>query len=118
MPWCDDCKYFSVGICKKYDKLLHRSSNACHSGFSIHPFDYVRLYYDKREEDIKHLMEIANKYLTSDTAKSICKQYKENGDITFKQRKVIISQILNCYEQRNSFYEKQKTDTYFSEIED
>lgn len=62
------------------------------------------LYYNYDKKDISHLIEIANKYLTDDVSKSICKQYEKKGYITYKQRKCLVYNILHCCEEKPKEY--------------
>ena len=93
------CKYNVMGVCQKYGEFIHKSVNAGHYGLLFHPLDYLNLYYKREENDVGHLMEIANKFLTDDASKNICRQYKEKGYISFKQRKLLVYKLLNCYEE-------------------
>lgn len=101
MPQCyGNCKHYSLGFCKKYEKQILVSQNPFHRGIKFHPFDYMSLYYQKNQTDLTHLINIADKYLTTDIAKNIVVYYKKYNKLSYKQRKVLINQILYCYEDK------------------
>ena len=65
----------------------------------MHPLNHLKsLYDDPRKEYDGNLVDIASKGLYNDTAKSICKFYSERGYITDKQRRCLVTMILNCEE--------------------
>lgn len=91
MPRCyKNCKHYYLGFCTKYKKEILVSKNLAHYGLLLHPLDYLTLYYNYNQKDIEHLIISAEKYLTDNKSKSICRYYRQKGYITFKQRKVIM----------------------------
>ena len=98
------CDHYYLGFCSKYNKPILVSRNPAHLGLLIHPLDYLSIYYNYDKKDVSHLIEIANKYLTDDVSKSICKQYEKKGYITYKQRKCLVYNILHCYEEKPREY--------------
>ena len=99
------CKHYMLGYCVKYNEFARLTRRRGFTpGFLLHPLHYFADYY--REEcttGIGHLMEIASRCLTDDVSKSICEQYKKRGSITFRQRKYLVYNILNCYEMKSGF---------------
>lgn len=103
MPRCYKCcKYNYAGLfCTKYEETILVSRNPAHYDLLLHPLEYLTIYYNysyNKEEDINHLIQTAEKYLTDNISKSICNYYREKGYITFKQRKLLLHQFFNCYE--------------------
>lgn len=84
-----------------------------HYGLPMHPFDSLTLYYNHDREDIRPLIKVAVEHLTDKTSKSICKWYNEKESITFKQRKYLLYQIFNCYEEKEAVH----SDFTFCQVE-
>ncbi len=97
-----NCKHnWCGGYCDKYKELVLTSRSIYHYGLLLHPLEYLSIYYDYEKKDIKHLIEIADKFANDDASKNIVKRYKQNGYISFKQRKLLIYKLLNCcYEDK------------------
>ena len=96
------CKYnFCDRYCTKYDELILTSRSMFHYGLLLHPLEHLSLYYNYDQKDIKHLIEMADKFAADDASKNIVKQYNQKGFISFKQRKFLIYHLLNCcYEEQ------------------
>ena len=99
------CKHKFGAFCNKYEAKILVSKNPFHYGLLLHPLEYLTLYYNYEEKDIEHLIEIAEKYLTDDTSKSICNFYRRRGYITFRQRKLLLHQFFNCDEEKKIDYD-------------
>jgi hypothetical protein len=112
-----NCKYRSSYFCTKYGEPIQISKNMCHPGLNLHPLDYLSLYY-KDSSDIEHLIEVAEKYSDEPSSKNICKQYRETGKITYKQRKLLVYNILNCYESEDDNYHSIGNDGLMCQVED
>ena len=94
-----DCKYNNFGYCLKYDDKIIKSENIHHPGLLIHPLDYLSLYYNEDKQDVDVLIAVADKYLNGDdVADSICNYHAVHGYISFKQRKLLLYKIFNCFE--------------------
>ena len=103
MPRCYECcKYYRMSCCTKYNKHILHSKNIAHIGLPLHPLEYLTLYYNHEHNDINHLMDIAEKCLTDDVSNNIIEQYKHKGYISFKQRKLLVWKLTNCYEPKES----------------
>ena len=106
MPTCQKwCKHYNeaYGFCEKYKQSIPVSRNPLHYGLRLHPLDYVELYFRKNENDgIDHLVELADKFLTSNIDKGIVKYYRTYGRLSYKQRKVLAGHILYCAEEKPS----------------
>ena len=99
------CKHNYCGFCAKYEDTILVSRNPAHYGLLLHPLDYLELYYRYDAKDIPHLIDIANKYLKDDVSQNILQQYKKKGYVTFKQRKYLVYNLLNCcYEEKEREY--------------
>lgn len=100
MPKCYKCcKYNNgFGYCEKYDEKILVSKNMAHYGLLIHPLEYLTLYYNIGEKDIKYLIKISEKYLNDKASKNICNFFNNKGFITEKQKKLLLYNIFNCYE--------------------
>jgi len=83
-------------VCRKYDESILTSRHPLHYGLLLHPLEYLSIYYDYRKKDIQHLIDIVDKFSDDDASKNIVKKYKQNGYISFKQRKLLIYRLLNC----------------------
>ena len=93
------CEHYCSGFCDKWNERISVSKNPVHYGLLMHPLNHLRLLYeDTREEYNGNLVDIARKGLYNYTAKSICKFYDERGYITDKQRRCLVTMILNCEE--------------------
>ena len=95
----NNCKHRCLNFCNKYGERILVSKVFVHYGISFHPLDYLSLYY-AQTDDIEHLIKIAEKYSDETSSKNICKQYRNTGKITHKQRKLLVYNILNCYEDK------------------
>lgn len=97
-----NCKYnWRCGYCAKYKELILTSRNIYHMGLLLHPLEYLSIYYSYDQKDIRHFIEVADKFADDDVSKNIVKQYKQRGYISFKQRKFLIYNLLNnCYEDK------------------
>lgn len=118
MPRCYECCKYNNGFdyCKKYDERILISRNAAHYGLPLHPLEYLTLYYDIREKDVKYLIKATEKYLKDKTSRSICNFFNDKGYITEKQKKLLLYNIFNCYEPKE---EKRKdSEYYFEQVED
>lgn len=108
-----DCKYNNFGFCLKYEDKIIKSENIHHPGLLIHPLHYLSLYYNEDEEDVAALIDAADKYLNGDeAADSICNYFARNGYISFKQRKLLLHKLFNCFEVR-----ERKPDIAFCQVE-
>ena len=98
----ENCKYnWCNFVCRKYNEKILTSRNPFHKGLLIHPLEDLSMYYYKDiNGDISYLIKVAEKFLKDDTSKSIIKQYKNKGDISYKQRKYLVANLLNCYEAK------------------
>lgn len=91
------CKYNICGFCRKYHEIIHTSKVIGHYGMPIHPLEYLDTYY-KSDQDIEHLINVAEEFMTDDIAKSICQQFRSRGSISYKQRRYLVYNILHCAE--------------------
>lgn len=92
-----NCKHNWCNVsCRKYNEPILISRNPLHRGLLLHPLQYLSMYYRYENNDIKHLIEIAEKFSDDEVSKNIIKQYKQKGYISFKQRKFLIYKLLNC----------------------
>ena len=98
------CKHNSWGFCSKYNESILVSRNPAHYGLLIHPLDYLELYYKYDAKDIPFLIKIANKYLEDEVSQNILQQYKRKGYITYKQRKLLVYNLLHCCEEEYRNY--------------
>lgn len=112
-----NCKYRSVNFCTKYGEPIQISKNICHPGLNIHPLDYLSLYYTD-SSDIEHLIEAAEKYSDEPSSKNICKQYRDTGKITYKQRKLLVYNLLHCAEDRYPAYGLIENEGLACQVED
>jgi len=95
-----NCKHNWCNLyCNKYNDRILTSRNPAHYGLLLHPLQDLSMYYYRYVNGtIDHLIEVAEKFLTDDTSKSIIEWYKKKGDISYKQRKYLVANLLNCYE--------------------
>lgn len=98
------CKYNYIGFCTKYKESILVSKNPAHYGLLLHPLEYLTIYYDYNQKDLEFLIQKADKYLKDNISKSICNYYREKGYITFKQRKLLLHQFFDCYEEKERYY--------------
>lgn len=104
MPKCyKNCKHNICGVCQKYNERILVSKNPVHYGLLIHPFECLTIYYNSNNQDVTYLVKQAKKYLTNDISKSICSCYKEKGHISYKQRKILLHQLFDCYEEKEKY---------------
>ena len=85
-------------------KYILHSKNIAHPGLPLHPLDYLTLYYQYERNDIEHLIDVADKFLTDSASMSIISWYKRKGHISFKQRKFLVWKLTNCYEPKEREY--------------
>ena len=95
------CKNYYKGFCTKYfDKVLE-SKSPYHIGLPLHPLSHLELYYKEDEDDIDHLIDVADKFSNGDEViDNICNYFARYGQISFKQRKLLLYKLLNCYEEK------------------
>lgn len=95
-----NCKYNWCNVsCRKYNEPILISRSPFHRGLLLHPLQYLSMYYRYENNDITHLIDVAEKFSDDDVSKNIIKQYKQKGYISFKQRKFLIYKLLNrCFE--------------------
>lgn len=96
-----DCKYNSSGFCLKYEEKILESRNMYHPGLLIHPMQYLAIYYNEDEDNVDSLVDAADLYLNGDeVADSICSYFARYGQISFKQRKLLLHKIFDCFEEK------------------
>jgi hypothetical protein len=97
-----DCKYNLCNVfCNKYNEPILSSRNFLHRGLLIHPLHYLSVYYYKDiNVNVIHLIEIAEKHLEDNTSKGIIEWYKQHGNISYNQRKFLVSKLLYCFESK------------------
>ena len=96
-----DCKYNDYGFCLKYEDKILKSTNVFHTGILLHPLHYLTIYYNEDAKNIDALIDVANKYLNGDeVVDSICNYFARNGQISFKQHKLLLHRIFSCFETR------------------
>lgn len=96
-----DCKYNKYDYCSKYDEKIIVSRNQAHPGLLIHPLQYLTIFYNEENEDVDELIDLADKYLNGDeVVDSICNYFARYGQISFKQRKLLLYKLFNCYEEK------------------
>lgn len=91
------CIHFIEGVnyCDKYKMLIHNF------GTLLHPFDFLSIYYDESDNDDLHgLIDLAERFLTDEASRNICTKYRRSGKISFPQRKLLIYNLLHCYEEK------------------
>ena len=89
-------------VCRKYDEPILTSRNPFHRGLLIHPLQDLSMYYYKDVNgSISYLIKVAEKFLKDNTSKSIIEWYKKKGDISYKQRKYLVANLLNCFEGKD-----------------
>ena len=109
------CKHYLNGFCTKYRDAVLESKNPFCMGLPLHPLDYLSIYYKEDEDDISHLIDIAYKFSNGDEViDSICNLFAQNGQISFKQRKLLVYKLLNCYEEK----EQEPRGIDFYQVED
>ena len=107
------CKHNIGGFCIKYNEEILESKNPYHPGLLIHPLRYLNLYYRIEEQEVSHLIDLAKRYLNDDVSKSICSYYEQKGQISYKQRKMLLYKIFDCYEEK----ERPQNDFVFCQVE-
>ena len=90
------CKHNYWNFCTKYNESILVSTNPLHYGLLLHPLDYLTLYYQYDQKDLTYLIDVASKFLKDDVSKNILQQYKNKEYISFKQRKYLVYNLLNC----------------------
>lgn len=105
MPQCyKNCKHNYCNYCTKYNEPILVSTNYWHRGLLIHPLDYLTIFYSDNA-DIEHLITICATCLADNTAvQNVCSYYYKNGFITYKQKKLLLHLIFDCYETNERDY--------------
>lgn len=94
------CKHYSHGWCTKYDEHIIVSQSPWHPELLVHPLESLSMYYKEDNDDIYDLMDLAERYLDDEVSESICNLFVRIGQISFKQRKLLVYKLLNCYEEK------------------
>ena len=102
MPRCyKGCKHYYNGLCTKYREPVLESKSPFCMGLPLHPLSHLELYYKEDEDDIDHLIDVADKFSNGDEViDNICNYFARYGQISFKQRKLLLYKLLNCYEEK------------------
>lgn len=95
------CKYNSSGYYLKYDEKVIKSKNFYHPHLLIHPLQYLSIYYNENKDNVEYLVKIAKEHLNNDkVVNSICDYFSQHGQISFKQRKLLLHKIFDCFEEK------------------
>ena len=76
------------------------SRSQAHPGLLLHTLPYLELLYKEDKEEIEVLIDIAERYLDDEVSKSICTYFARYEQISFKQRKLLLYKLFNCYEEK------------------
>jgi hypothetical protein len=98
----ETCKYNVCGFCRKYHEAIHVSKVWAHQGLPLHPLEYLEVYY-KSDQDVEHLIKVAEEFMTDNISKNICQQFKTKGYISYKQRRYLVYNLLHCAEDRGKW---------------